>query len=474
MLVLAIATIAWAHRDSGTATTHMPGLATLGLRSRPGWSREERRLGSSQLPTGPTSEAGQPVQLVASSRARRRLQRTERTQRAVVITVSVALFGDVLLLLMIVPMLPSLLAPPPAGVGAAGDFALAVIFVAKDVFQLLCAPLAGALTLRYGARASLAASLAGLTASTVAFAEAATFKQLLAARCFQGATSSALMSGGLTLIAETHTPDCRGAAMARANSGLGIGAALGPVLGGLLLEALGRRRTFYCVALLIGLTAVAAAALGRAAPTTSQPTSASMGRGEAPVRQLLALVRIPAVGVACSGLFAALAAGGLFDALFGIHLSETYGIGPARASLIFSIEPTTYLLTLALLGGLADVVSKPVLSAAALGLVGLSLPLLTIGPSLVSVFAATLIHGIGYGCKDVVGAALLADLVDRHGAGSYAMAFALADMSDSLGYVLGPLGGVALCKALGSRTLGLSAFALGCWVLVPSTLRLVV
>lgn len=96
----------------------------------------------------------------------------------------------------------------------------------------------------------------------------------------QGASSAALMSGGLTLLAITHSADTRSAAitkvhaataaaatpiivttatavdskltprMARiasqAHSGLGLGATLGPILGGLLFEAVGRRVESRC------------------------------------------------------------------------------------------------------------------------------------------------------------------------------------------------------------------------------------
>ena len=160
-------------------------------------------------------------------------------QSLTVLTVSLALFNDVLLLLMLVPILPSLLDD-----ATEGDMRLAILFVAKDVMQMLFAPLAGAATLWRGARATLSFSLVGLAVSTVAFAEARGFGPLLLARALQGATSAALMSGGMTLLAETHEPSSRSAAIARAHSGLGIGAALGPVLGGLLVERVGRRLTF--------------------------------------------------------------------------------------------------------------------------------------------------------------------------------------------------------------------------------------
>ena len=94
------------------------------------------------LPLKPTSPA-----LLAAA------QPDAAMRRRTTLAVGVALCNDVLLLLMLVPMLPHLL---PAGSSA---LALSFVFSAKDAAQLLLAPLAGALTLRFGARRTLATSL---------------------------------------------------------------------------------------------------------------------------------------------------------------------------------------------------------------------------------------------------------------------------------------------------------------------------
>jgi len=397
-------------------------------------------------------------------------------QQLIVTTVGLSLFNDVLLLLMVVPMLPSLLETSTSGAGAHRELALALLFSTKEFCQCLCAPLAGALTVRVGTRTSLAASLIGLAVSTIAFAEARTYRQLVVARLLQGATSAALMSGGLTLIAETHEPERRAGAISRAHAGLGLGAALGPVVGGLGYEMLGRRATFHLVALLILLTAAAHIALHVSAPAGSVlREDRRRTRGAVPlVQQVRDLLRNWSVATVLAGMFAVYAAGGLFDTTYGLHLSDVFGLGPARASIIFSIEPITYLLTMATIswGGLIERVGKPRLAAAGLALVGLSLPLLTLGNRMESVVLALVLHGVGYGAKDAVGHGLLADLVDRYRLGSYAMVFALADSSDSAGYIVGPLAGTALSRAVGSPLVGLLFFAGLCGVLIAPTLEL--
>jgi MFS family permease len=243
------------------------------------------------------------------------------------------------------------------------------------------------------------------------------------------------------------------------------------VLGGLLFEAVGRRATFYAAAVLVIANALAMLALSCAAPALQIAPRPRRPDDPSPLRQLVLLVRDRQVGVVAVGIFAAYAAGGLFDAVFGVHCWDTFGFGPGRASLLFSVEPATYLLTLKLLEPHADQLSKPLLSAVGLGFIGLSLPLLTAGSRLSSVVLATVMHGLGYGFKDAVGHGLLADLVDRRGLGSHEMAFALADMADSVGYIFGPLAGIALCNLVG-RTGGLLAFGTGCGALMPLMLDL--
>lgn len=413
--------------------------------------------------------SGTPSLLVAAPK--RHINVTQR-QQLTVLTVGMALFNDVLLLLMLVPMLPSLLTQG----SEVGELRLALLFTVKDIFQMGCAPLAGAATLKMGARSSLGCSLFALAASTIAFAESRSYSQLIAARALQGATSAALMSGGMTLIAQTHEHERRDEAIAQAHSGLGLGAALGPVLGGLLFDSVGRRATFYVAAVLVTAAAVAHCCLSAFAPA---PIIGPPPDDAPPTAQLLALIKTRDIFIVSLGIFAAFAAGGLFDTVFGLHVSEAFNFGPARASLFFSIEPICYFIAMRALSRFANHgdngarsrarrrVSKPALVALGLALIALSLPLLPLANRQSAVVVALIVHGIGYACKDVVGYGLLADLVDHHRVGSYAMIFSLADCADSAGYIFGPIAGFALCRLVRSRSVGLLLAGIACATIAP-------
>lgn len=421
--------------------------------------------------------------MIAASQPNQR--QIKQHQDLVVLTVGLALFNDILLLLMLVPMLPVLISDASP---TNSDMRLAVLFATKDIFQVICAPLAGMATLRLGPRVSFAASLFGLAASTVAFAEAHGYRMLLCARALQGVTSAALMTGGLSLITLTHKPSDRASAIARAHSGLGLGAAAGPVLGGLLYDWIGRRATFYAAAGLVLFTFVAQLCLTFMAPAGLALYDEGSGSGggargarsaaeqQPALAQLLALLTNRDIRVAALGILAAYACGGVFDAMFGVHVADVFGFDPSRASLLFAIEPIAYLALLTVLAPLADGVpfpwwTKPRLSALGLALTALSLPLMPLGSSLASVVASLLVHGAGYAARDTVGHGLLADLVDRHKVGSYAMAFALADCADSVGYIVGPIVGFALARWLRSRTAALLAVGAICAALSPAIAR---
>ena len=191
------------------------------------------------------------------------------------------------------------------------------------------------------------------------------------------------------------------------------------------------------------------------------------GSDASPQDQLLALVRQRDIAIVALAIVAQYAAGGLFDATFGVHLHDAFGLGAGAASRIFALEPLAYLLTLSGLAPFVGRMHKPYCATLGLGLTALSLPLLTLGRRRASVTVATVVHGVGYGFKDAACHALLAQLVERTSVGSFAMAFSLADVADSVGYVLGPPLGSALCTLLG-RTGGLAVFAAGIGLLLPA------
>ena len=66
---------------------------------------------------------------------------------------------------------------------------------------------------------------------------------------------------------------------------------------------------------------------------------------------------------------------------------------------------------------------------------------------------------------------LLADLVDKHELGEYSMVYALSDVADSLGLVVGPIVGLGLAQ-LFTRSVGVLAIGVMCLALAPVMFRM--
>ena len=131
-----------------------------------------------------------------------------------------------------------------------------------DAFVLVFAALlvaGGVLADRYGRRRALLAGLALFAAGSVACALVSDPGLLIAARVLQALGPPLVLPASLSIVAATFSsPTARAKAIGVWGAGSGFGIAIGPLLGGTIVEGLGWRWAF-------GLSALAAAALGAAA-----------------------------------------------------------------------------------------------------------------------------------------------------------------------------------------------------------------
>jgi EmrB/QacA subfamily drug resistance transporter len=120
---------------------------------------------------------------------------------------------------------------------------------------------------RFGRRGTFAAGLLLFTGASAACALAPTAEVLIAARAVQGAGGAVVLPLSLTLLAEAFTDDRRGLALGIWSGVSGLGVALGPLVGGVVV-GLGSWQGIFWLNVPVGLAA--AAACTRLAPSTSR------------------------------------------------------------------------------------------------------------------------------------------------------------------------------------------------------------
>jgi MFS family permease len=127
------------------------------------------------------------------------------------------------------------------GVSTATATTLITVYL---VVMLVGQPIAGRITDSIGARTSVLGALVGLAAFSFAAAIAPSFAVLVAARALQALCAATLSPGAQSLLRSVSGPDQRGRVFGILASVLGTGAALGPVVGGVLVQAFGWQAIF--------------------------------------------------------------------------------------------------------------------------------------------------------------------------------------------------------------------------------------
>lgn len=128
------------------------------------------------------------------------------------------------------------------------SFLLGAIVAAFGVGRLLVNIPAGVLADRFGPRRLLLGALVGLVVVTVLTAFAPTLPVLLVARFFAGVLGGSVVTIGLAVVTARAPADARGTVLATAQAVQLAGGAMGPVVGGLVLDRWGLHAVFFAAA----------------------------------------------------------------------------------------------------------------------------------------------------------------------------------------------------------------------------------
>ncbi|MDQ1308384.1 MAG: transporter, family, solute carrier family 18 (vesicular amine transporter), er 1/2 [Actinomycetota bacterium] len=169
--------------------------------------------------------------------------RTTTKPGAAVTVACIALFTDMLVYGLAIPVLPLLEATVDAGPTGTG-----ALFASYAAAMIVVTPLAGRMVDRRGPRGPLLIGLVGLAAATVLFAIGGPFWLLLLGRVLQGIAAGMSWVASLALISAVIPFPQRGKYLGMAMSMIALGTLIGPPLSGLLVEHFGTPSPFIVAA----------------------------------------------------------------------------------------------------------------------------------------------------------------------------------------------------------------------------------
>lgn len=361
---------------------------------------------------------------------------------ATLVAVALAMFADLLVYSMVVPILPvyaSSLGASPAQIG--------LLFAAYAIGLIPATILFGWAADRRGRRRSMLLGAAGLVMTTIMFTVATTYPVLVLARFLQGVAAAGTWTASLALLAEVLPPPRRGRGMSVVLVSMTAGSLVGPPLGGFLFDLGGIHMPFLAVIGLTLLTLVALAVLLVEPPRHKAawlPLAALLRD-----RALLRLALVVAVGGGSLSLL---------EPVLPLHLARTMHATSGAIGLLFAAAVLVYGIASPPFGVLADRSRPQRLMGVGLVATAVTLPVLAFPRSLPVEGAALMAFALAYGLTLAPALPGFAAVVDRYGGGSYGTAYAVFNLAYAAGMTAGPIAGGALATVLAiPATLGLAA-----------------
>jgi DHA1 family solute carrier family 18 vesicular amine transporter 1/2 len=351
------------------------------------------------------------------------------------ILVAVAVFIDLLLYGLVVPIVPGYARSLGAGTGLLG-----AVFAAYAVGLFAVSPVAALLTERLGARWVLVVSEAGVVLSALVWAQARSVAMLVAARAFQGGAAALTWTAGLALVAASYRPARRGRVMSWLMIAMAAGSVLGAPVGGELADVFGYRAPFL-------LTACPAAAgmfaFWRLLPRS--PTGQAGGKVITSARTLLARRSSRSTLLAVLGASTAVS---MAEPFLPLLLHHNLNLSAGAIGLLFGLMMMAFAVASPVATALGNRIGPARLMAAGLAGMAAVMPILALASSVPADSCG--LAGLGVCLALVLTPALtvLGGDVDATGA-SYGMTYALFNIVYAGGMLLGPVEGGLISQVLG-------------------------
>lgn len=343
---------------------------------------------------------------------------------------------------VVVPMLPMF----SREVGMT-EFKAGVLFASYAVALLLGSVPLGIISDRTGRKPMVLFGMFGTLAASLLYAHALTFPGLLCARALDGLTNAATWTAALSLAGDRFEEGVMGRMMGYIMAAMGAGGIAGPLLGGVLSDALGYRSPFYLIAAACLVGGVAGFFLREDRALLAGRHVSIFGMFKQVLKSRLVLVACLVTTLTTIGV-------GLLDLTFPLYLDERFSASRTQIGLLFGVLMIFYALASPLAGRYSDVHGQKKPVVAGLLLTALFAPFLGIAPGLPALYLLMVLIGASFAAFGTPILTVVVDACEQEcnsddDGTRLGTAFSLLNVAWSTGYIVGPLVGGAVMGWLG-------------------------
>lgn len=351
-------------------------------------------------------------------------ERLKASPTTVLCVVSFALFVEELLYGMVAPLTPV----SPAHIQ--DEHMLSTLYGAYAVGLILFTPVLGVFTERIGRRKPMVLGVVLLLISAGLMWGGTSPVFWIVGRVLQGAGAACTWTAGLALVAGYYVHN-RVKGMGFAMLGATTGSIVGPVMGGSLYDWVGYDLAFACA---VGALVLNAGLILVLTPSTKGP------RNNPPwnawLKELGGIVTDKSVLAAAFAVALAAASWALMEPLFPMHVGHVAkDATPTMIGMLFTVSNVLYAFLAPIVAKVSDRIGIRQTTAAGLVMTALTMPLLALSPTMILAGIVLCLITIGYAFTINPTSAELGDAVDRRGSKSYAVAYAVYNLSYSLGMI---------------------------------------
>lgn len=359
-----------------------------------------------------------------------------RTRKAALFVVAIAIFTDMLIYGLVVPILPGY-----ASSLGVSQTAIGFLFSSYAITLFIATPIFGLLSDRIGRRGPMLWGLLGLAAATILFCFANSYILLIVARALQGVAAAVTWTSGLALLADLYPPEERGKAMGIALSGQAAGTLLGPTVGGWFYELGGYQAPFLFAAGLALFDGILRLILLRDIPSSKSKNYLSPFKVMRD-RRLLIIAGVVIIGASVPSVI---------EPTLPIHFKNHFNITPGYIGLLFAVPTLSYGLLAPVIGTFSIRIGHIKTIFIGLIMVSISLPL-TVLPNTIWIQALAMgLLGISMALVLTPSLPQLANVSEQSGVNAYGLTFAIYNTAYSIGMMIGPIISSTLTDVFGLK-----------------------